>query len=485
MLKFSFTLHQLTKQHMIRIGVSICFILFAFSCKTLDVRTKPKPNIILILVDDQGWSGTSVQMSDAISNSKSKFIETPNLERLASSGMRFSRGYAAAPVCSPSRYSIQFGQSPAKLNMIRVAMSTNHINHKTDFTLPKMIKAADSTYTTAHFGKWGIDADPDFIGYDIDDGNNRNKDGFFVTDKTQWKVKHDEDPKKIFSLTNKATKFIEEQLNSNNPFFLQLSHFAVHTNIMAKRETVNKYDNKEKTKYYDDAGFAAMSENLDESLGLILDKLIELRALDNTYIIYTSDNGSIPSIPARPRYKESMNAPLSRGKWDAMEGGIRVPFIVSGPNIRAGSESSVPVIGYDILPTVIDLINPKFNLHSSFEGGSFRDILFSSGEGSVSRPFDGFIFHVPYANRIAINRAHSALIRGRYKLIKFRNNDELLMFDLDQDFHEQNNLSKELKELTSELETSLDNYLKDVKAVKWKKGIGWKKGTIESINSFH
>ena len=131
-----------------------------------------------------------------------------------------------------------------------------------------------------------------------------------MNNKTQWSTTFSDDPKKIFSLTEKAVGFLDQQKKSKKPFFLQVSHYAVHTNIISKEETHKKYLGKDKSRSTDNAGFAAMTENLDEGLGIILDKLEELELVDNTYIIYTSDNGSVPTIPAKRYYKESINLSL-------------------------------------------------------------------------------------------------------------------------------------------------------------------------------
>ena len=270
------------------IGLILTFI----ACKTSKVEkendAKP-PNFIVILTDDQGWNGTSVQMMDNDIQSKSDFHQTPNLEKLAKRGMRFSSAYASAPVCSPSRYSIQFGQTPARLKMIRVGMNTNHINHQSSFTIPKLLKRINSKYKAAHFGKWGIDVDPSELGYDQSDGITGNKEGGFTyqSNKKQWQNNIDQDPKKIFSTTQKAITFIEKQAKSNTPFFLQISHYAVHSDIMMRKETLEKYKNKEKGAYQKHTGFAAMTEDLDTGVGLLLERLKDLGLEDNTYIIYT------------------------------------------------------------------------------------------------------------------------------------------------------------------------------------------------------
>ena len=224
-----------------------------YGCKLSPTKSNKKsPNFIIILVDDQGWNGTSVQMMDDEIQSKSDYHQTPNIEALANRGMRFSSAYASAPVCSPSRYSIQFGQTPARLKMIRVGMNTNHINHQTALTIPKLLKSIDPNYTAAHFGKWGIDVDPSVLGYDYSDGITGNKEGGFSyksSKKMQWGNTITEDPKKIFSTTQSAIDFIESQAKSETPFFLQVSHYAVHSDIMAREETLEKYKNKAKGRY--------------------------------------------------------------------------------------------------------------------------------------------------------------------------------------------------------------------------------------------
>ena len=465
----------------------ICFSILLFilnSCKLKEEKLD-SPNFILFLTDDQSWSGTSVKMSPDHPSSQSFYYETPNLKKLSERGMVFSRGYSASPVCSPSRYSIQFGKTSARLKMIRVGMNTSHIDHNEPNTIPKVLKDINPEYVTAHFGKWGIDSDPSILGYDLNDGKNGNKEGVFDNNKSQWKISFSEDPKKIFSLTGKAIDFIEEQKENNKPFFLQISHYAVHTNLISKKSTYNKYLSKKKFSETDDPGFAAMNENLDEGLGIILKKIDELNLSKNTYIIYTADNGSVPTIPARKFYKKSINFPLSRGKWDAMEGGIRVPFIVAGPGIKQNTINKTPVIGYDLLPTIIDIVDPNYKLNNGIDGGSFKSILFSNEDIPVIRGTEGLIFHVPYENKIALERAHSSIIKDNFKLIKFRDNNEINLFNLKSDISELYNLSDSLPLISRELEIDLENYLKDVKTIKWRKGINWKNVKIKDVNSFY
>ena len=444
------------------------------------------PNFIFILADDQGWNGTSVRMNDTIPYSASDFYETPNLEKLAKKGMKFSNAYGSAPVCAPSRYSIQFGQTPARLQMIRVGMNTNHIDHNSSNTLVKQIKKTNSSYKAAHFGKWGMDSDQNTLGYDKSDGPTKNKDGFFDYDsrELQWGNNISEDPKMIFSITEKAIDFIEKNAQKNTPFYLQLSHYAIHSNLMMTKKSYEKYSKKEKGKIHNNIGLAAMTEILDQSVGLIMKKLKELGIENNTYIIYSSDNGSVPIIVPRRYYKQSYNYPLSRGKWDAMEGGIRVPMIISGPNIEPNSFSDTNISFSDLLPTIIDIISSKKIKDKSLDGGSFKKILFGKSK-KIKRTTNGLIFHVPYENGIALKRAHSAIIQDNYKLVKFYDNNEIKLFDLNVDIFEKNDLSQKKGKIAKRLEASLMDYLSTVKAPKWQTGITWKQKTLKKINSFH
>lgn len=468
----------------------LTFAIFSIfiSCKTANIAAeKNAPNFIFVLVDDQGWNGTSVQMMDGEVHSKSDYHDTPNIEKLANRGMRFSSSYASAPVCSPSRYSIQFGQTPARLRMIRVGMNTNHIDHQTPLTIPKLLKKINPNYRAAHFGKWGIDVEPSVMGYDVSDGITGNKEGGFdySSNKKQWRNNIADDPKKIFSVTERAINFLEEQAESKRPFFMQVSHYAVHSDITMRQKTLDKYQNKSKGKYQKHEGFAAMTEDLDAGVGLLLDRVKALGLEENTYIIYTSDNGAVPVMPPRPNYKTGSNFPLSRGKWDAMEGGIRVPFIIAGPKIKKGSASNVPITFSDVLPTIVDLAGRKMPLNKELDGGTFKNILTKDGQGHVNRFSKGLIFHVPYENRIALRRAHSAIRMGSYKLIKFYDNNELMLFDVEVDLEEKNNLATALPDQVQIMKIALEMYLSRVKAPKWKPGITWKKKSILTINSFH
>ena len=464
-------------------------LLLLFACNLTDPSKKENeinptsPNFILILADDQGWNGTSVKMMDNESGSKSDYFETPNLERFAQSGIRFSDAYASAPVCAPSRYSIQFGKTPARLSLIRVGMNTDHIDHEGFTSIPKALKKINSNYRTAHFGKWGMGSNPSVFGYDVSDGPTKNKDGNFDNNRSQWEHVFKKDPKNIFSLTDRAIEFIDSSKEEEKPFYLQISHYAVHSNVESKEKSYAVLKDKPIGAQQKDLGFAAMTFDLDEGLGLLLNKIKELEIEDNTYIIYMSDNGSVPNIPGAKKYEKSYNFPLSRGKWDAYEGGVRVPLIIAGPGIKNDTESATPVSGSDLLPTIIDLAGNKTIALTEIDGGSFAPILLNENNKKIKRAVDGIFFHVPYKNGIALKRPHSAVRKGDYKLIKFQDDKSILLFNLVKDKMEQLDLATQKPEKVKELEKILDNYLTEVHAPKWQDGITWKNTPLKEINS--
>ena len=196
-----------------------------------------------------------------------------------------------------------------------------------------------------------------------------------------------------------------------------------------------------------------------------------------------SDNGSVPNIPAARKYQKSYNYPLSRGKWDALEGGVRVPLIISGPGIKNGSESSIPVSGSDLLPTILELAGNKTITLNEIDGGSFAPILLNKNNAQIKRAVDGIFFHVPYKNGIALKRPHSAVRKGDYKLVKFQDDKSIFLYNLVEDKMEQINLAPQNPKKAKELEKMLDNYLIEVHAPKWQDGITWKKTPLSEINS--
>jgi len=428
--------------------------------------TEDKPNIILILTDDQGWTDTSVQMMANRPDSKSDFYQTPNLERMAKEGMVFSNAYSPAPVCTPTRVSIQFGKTPARLKNTghyRTARS----DFDDEFSIPQAIKAVDPSYAAAHFGKWGGQkTSPEQAGYDRSDGNTNNYHGDWRSLKDKRPVPVD-DPKRIFSLTRRANEFMEEQVEAGRPFYLQVSHYAVHSQHRALKETIEKYKKLLPGKKCTSADYespppgvnewaleyAAMIDNLDTSLGMLLDKIDELGIADNTYIIFFSDNGGAFRA----------NVPLKEGKGTLWEGGIRVPMVVRGPGIKPGSYCNTPIVGYDFLPTFVDLAGSRTKmLPKNIDGGSLQALFENEGEGRVNRPIEGLIFHFPYYNGVPM----SAIRLGDYKLLKDCQTGEIHLYNLADDLGETHDLAAQMPQKVKQLHRKLMNYLDSIDAEK-------------------
>lgn len=444
-----------------------------FSCLTIsNAQNFKKPNFILILTDDQSWVGTSFLADPKDPRSKSDFYKTPNMKRLAESGMRMTHGYAPAPFCSPTRKSILTGLTPAKHEYQKDRENWTKVFRK-QITIPKILKMADPNYVTAHFGKWDARYDnftPEEMGYDYSDGltsNNTgggkktiNKNGQDYPFKMgeAWPKAYD-DPKLIFSLTQRSNDFIEEQTNKNKPFFIQISHYAVHLAITYSQKKFKKYSMLDKGKKHFVPEFAAMTEDMDEGIGMILDKVESLGITENTYIIFLSDNGGRTSIPIGPEQKVARNFPLRGGKGSMYEGGLRVPFIFSGPGVSQNTHTDVPVTGLDILPTLARLAGYQDPLPRTLDGGNLQSIIHNGGFGKVERNSPFLIFHQA-ANRKPI----SAIRWGNYKLVKDWRFNKFELFDLSKDIEEKNDLSVEMPELVEKLNDALTRFLDEANA---------------------
>lgn len=448
----------------------IVILLATFASVALDVTAQEassRPNIIFILADDLGWSSLSCRMDKGDPQSVSDYHETPNLAKLAEAGMRFSRGYAPAAICSPSRRSILFGHTPTRQGdeTFRDRYYPGKTAHQ---TIPQILKSIDSRYKAAHYGKWDMRADffPEDAGYDESDGNTGNRHGDVMTDKDDKWTTHFmvEDPKRVFMLTARALNFMERQVRAAYPFYLQISHYATHVDLQARREVYDRYHAKEKGQKHDNPAFAAMLEDLDRSIGQILKKVEELGIADNTYIFFMADNGATEFLPpVRNRldppsaFKALMrNYPLRGGKWTLYEGGIRVPFIVSGPGIAANSQCDTPVTGWDLLPTFAALA-ANWDSYATADGGSFAYILRNGGKGDIARGTRDMIFH-----RYNNSYPHSALISGDYKIIRFWKTGKTELYNLRSDRGEERDIASKDPSKVNELTDRLMKYLKAV-----------------------
>jgi len=365
------------------------------------------PNFIFILTDDQGWSSTSIGMDDRIPESKSDYYETPNIDRLGREGIRFTNGYAPAAICSPSRRSILFGQTPARLGDEIFSENHHPYSNKDQLTIPFLLKAIDPGYKTAHFGKWDLRAEifPEDLGYDESDGDTRNSHGNLMTNKDEkWDgLFINDDPKRTSSITGRAMNFMQRQVREGNPFYLQISHYAPHVDIQTRQTTLDKYLNKPKGEKHNNPGWAGMLDDMDHTIGEIMDEVQQLGIAGNTYILFMADNGGVEFLPPVPSKRKMLhpdtfdkpmrNYPLRGGKWTLYEGGIRVPFMVKGPGIAAGKISHESVGGWDILPTIGELAGYSMPLPEDLDGGSIAGIIKSNGEGKVKRQKDYLVFH--------------------------------------------------------------------------------------------
>ena len=415
------------------------------------------PNIILILTDDQGWPMMSERMHPDVAESAIKYLHTPAMDRLAREGMRFTSGYSPGPLCTPTRRSIQNGMTPARQRGTEFKSTWVPADH---LTLPQAIKLANSAYVCAHFGKWGEDmiSTPEQCGYDAADGPTTNKTGGADDDKFSDIIK--EDPKLIFTLTQRATEFMKKQVSADRPFYLQLSYYAVHRQVQALPATNEKYLGKEKPPRQFTPTFAAMLEDLNTGMSQLLDEIDRLGIAENTYIFFTADNGGNTTYANTDRQLPTNNFPLRMGKQYLYEGGIRVPFIVRGPRVRAGSLCHEPVAGYDLLPTFYALAGGKESLPEDVDGGNIAQLLHGGGDGNVQRRLPGLVFHRPYLAALP----HSALRVNDLKLVVDWRTGKKELFDLSKDISEQHDLSDVLPDRTSHMFAQLSDYLRSVNA---------------------
>ena len=437
------------------IKILIIALLFASS---IIAQATNKPNFIVILTDDQSWVGSSLQIIPDDPRTRSDYFKTPHIERMAAMGMRFTQGYSPAASCCPTRRSIQTGQTPARHEYQKDRGNWTRA-YNAQLNIPRMLKAADPDYQTAHFGKWDHRYDrisPYQQGFDFSDGYTGNFTGGAKNTGGPMATK---DPKRINTITDQALHFMERNHTRNLPFYLQVSHYAVHLDIFYNQTTLNEMRAAERGRKHNMPEFAAMTSDMDSGMGRILDKLIELDLLESTYLIYLSDNGGRNTIPKAPNMIEQRNAPLRDGKHSLYEGGIRVPFIALGPGIESGSVSDVPVSGVDLLPTFADLAGYPHKLPSNIDGGSLGSVFANGETDKVVRPNPFLVFHQ------AVDRSAASAIRlGDYKLVKTWKSDNLELFDLSKDISEAKDLSKQMPAKTRELHRMLTNYLGEVGA---------------------
>ena len=431
----------------------ICFVGFEHCY----AQNPEKPNIVLIFVDDWAWNGTPIQMNDEMENSAMPLLQMPNLQTMRSHGMKFSNAYSGAPQCSPSRAALQTGQSSPR-NGYTVFMNSRGSDYydtnpdygkfpvtacvsdmyldKDEYTVAKVLNPLG--YTCAHFGKWHMRGDPGEYGYTYHDGETTNNEG---NDNIPG------DPKRMFSLTEKSIKFMQEQASTNKPFYLQISHWAMHEGRECLPETRAKYQKMpEIQEFYrqegktaqtinyksDPAVWFGMGDNLDDCIGLVMKSIKDLGIEDNTYVIMTSDNGY-----REPYYP--LKQPLHGAKWWLWQGGIRVPMIVTGPGIRAGSDSETYVVNYDFLPTFFEWAGGDPKSLKDIDGKSLAGIL-RGEKPAADLKNRNLYFHYPHYRE---SMPMSTMIsEGKWKVIYFYEAPDIpMLFDLQNDIGEVKNVA--------------------------------------------
>lgn len=445
--------------------------------RPLEQENEAKPNFVFILIDDLGWADLPVYGN--------KFNEAPNIENLAEQGMTFTNAYAACAVCSPTRASIQSGQYPATVGI--TDFITGHWRPYEEVIVPKNRKQylpneiitfaerlKDAGYTNGYFGKWHLGNEgkmPIDQGYD-EQGVTSGK---FFGYNINVVPEREYDNKKVLAntLTDLSVDFIERQ--KDKPFLLFLSHFDVHVQLDAQEGLINKYLQKEKADGYPcNAVYAAMIENVDNSVGRVMKKLDELALSKNTIVIFFSDNGGLVSrfdkIPLIADSKHeiyekdsllyiaSSNAPLRGEKGNLYEGGIREPMIVMWPGkIKAGIKNTSVISSVDFYPTFMDLAGISVDRKQKMDGESLKDVWLKN-EILYDRPI---FWHYPVYHH---GVPSSAIRKGDYKLIENLVDHSLELYDLNSDIGETKNLVISMPDKAEELFNELQSWQKSVVA---------------------
>jgi len=418
-------------------ALALVFAALLFSFDLFGAPATP-PNIIFVLVDDLGWTDLGCFGSS--------FYETPNIDRLAAQGMRFSQAYSACTVCSPTRASVMTGQYPARLHI------TDWIGgHKRPFAklsvpewtlrlspeIPNVAQVLKSTgYATASIGKWHLgpqDCWPERQGFDVNAGgcDKGQPPSYFSPYKIPTLADGPDGEFLSDRLTSEALTFIEK--HRDRPFFIYLAHYAVHTPLMAKKKAIEKYQGKAVAGApHSNATYAALVESVDESVGRLLAKLDELKLSERTVIVFTSDNGGLRSVTS--------NVPLRAGKGSAYEGGVRVPLIVKWPGVtKPGSVTSEPVISADYFPTLLAMAGASGPPAHIVDGESLVPVL--SQQGSLTR--DALYWHYPHYHPGGAT-PYGAIREGEYRLVEFYEDRRVELYNLKEDIGEQQDLAAKL-----------------------------------------
>ena len=450
-------------------------------CESSGAPSEAPLNVVLIMVDDMGWVDLGGYGSD--------LHQTPVIDALAASGLKFTNAYASAPVCTPTRAALMTGKAPARLNMtiwhegaVSEPQAARLIAPEVEGNLPHSEKTLaevfqEAGYRTGHVGKWHLGDPghyPETQGFDFTIGGtfwgapgtfyfpyrapfgvNRSlryipgidageaREGEYLTDR----------------LTDEALGFMDRV--GEDPFFLYMSYYTVHTPIEGKPEIAAHYEgliNEEMN--HKNAHYAAMHQSLDESVQRMMEKLEEKGIADNTIVIFTSDNGGF--INENNGQVVTSNAPLRSGKGSLYEGGIRVPLIVYWPGVTvAGSVSDEMVQTADLYPTLLEIagLSGDDEHNRSIDGVSLAS-LFRSPEISLDR--EALYWHYPHY--YYTTTPVSAVRRGKWKLLEYFEDQRLELYDLEEDLGETTNLADSETEVAADLLQQLRQWRQHVDA---------------------
>jgi arylsulfatase A-like enzyme len=423
-----------------------------------------KLNVVLILADDLGWTDLGCYGSD--------LYQTPTIDKLAADGVKFTQAYSACTVCSPSRASLLTGKYPARLHItdwIPGMMPSNPKLLVPDWTkyLPKEEPTiADAFhaagYKTACIGKWHLGGEeyyPDKHGFDVAIGGTdaaATKSYFAPWNIATLKPEGKEGEYLTDRLGDEAVKFIHD--NKDRPFFLYFAHNAVHQPVQGKPKLVQKYKKLlSPEKAHHNAGYAAMDESMDDTVGRVRAELQKAGIADKTIVIFTSDNGG--------RIPTTANKPLRAGKGGAYEGGVRVPLIVYWPGVtKAGAVvADTPVIGPDLYPTILEMTGVSDVAKHKIDGVSIVPLL-RSGGGAISR--GAIYWHYPHHQwyQQGGTMPYGAIRSGDYKLIEFFDDMHVELYDVKNDISESKDLAAAMLDKTNPLREKLHAWRKEVGA---------------------
>ncbi len=446
--------------------VTLGVITLSFAPAQTVLAADDRPNIVVLLADDMGWTGPASYGGD--------LHETPRIDRLVASGMKFTSGYAACTVCSPTRASIMTGKYPARLHL--TDWITGQKRPRAKLAIPRWTQqlALEETtiaealqkagYKTCHVGKWHLgekDFWPERQGFDVNVGGSAAggpSGGYHLPNKIYPQAKKGEFL--TDRLTDDALKFIES--TQGQPFFLNFCYYTVHTPIQGKKSYTDYYEKKVTGEHvHQNPIYASMHQSLDESVGRVLDKLDELGIADNTMVFFLSDNGGL-SMKFGKETGITNNAPLRRGKGAAYEGGHRVPFAIRWPGVtKEGSLSDVPVCSVDLYPTILAATGVEGNQahNRTVDGVDLAPLL--KRESGLDR--DALYWHYPHyhAGGDAVGGVaqgpYGAIRQGEWKLIEFYEEGKLELYNLDEDLSESHDLASKMpakaKELWQKLQT--------------------------------